>query len=179
MKKMYFFSGPDKAQGKKKKKKKLWCHGFLCIKTLFNFRRSIGNIYSRILDVQNIRWPRNEYEQGLSVRNWILLYILYLDLDLLWTKCCPPLGSVGILGDNSCFTSKSINTCIFHTFIYICFSLSLLPSLSPTLQSRLNLVLYTSEYKLYYTQRNINLNLKSFDFFLYFSYLFMFILYLT
>ena len=27
-------------------------------------------------------------------------------LDLLWTQCCPPLGSVGVLGDSSYFTSE-------------------------------------------------------------------------
>ena len=44
----------------------LWCRQFLCIRTLFNFKNLLEDIRSWILAVHDIRWPRNEYEQGLT-----------------------------------------------------------------------------------------------------------------
>ena len=52
--------GPDKVPGKKN----TGVMDFYALKLRSTSKSQLENIHSRIVDVRDIRWPRNEYEQG-------------------------------------------------------------------------------------------------------------------
>ena len=60
---------PERIKYKKKKKKTLSdVMDFYTLKLCSTSKDLTENIHSKILDERDIRWPRNEYEQGLTVK---------------------------------------------------------------------------------------------------------------
>ena len=60
---VFYLSGQDKLQ--------LWCHQFLCTKTLFNFKSLNWKIFIHRIDVQDIQWPAwKDYEQACLGWMW-------------------------------------------------------------------------------------------------------------